>query len=94
MLDLFLISKIKELKLIWFRCMDLTPTNNLLDNAQSTRLIRGKTNECTALDRFYSMYEGSITYIYIYTTRLNLEDKCKLNPAHPGSRGQCIKDVK
>ena len=46
--------------------MDLTPTNNLLDNAQSTRLIRGKTNECTALDRFYSMYEGSITYIYIY----------------------------
>ena len=46
--------------------MDSTPTNNLLDNAQSTRLIRGKTNECTALDRFYSMYEGSITYIYIY----------------------------
>ena len=66
MLDLFLISKIKELKLSWFRCMDSTPTNNLLDNAQSTRLIRGKTNECTALDRFYSMHEGSITYIYIY----------------------------
>ena len=78
--------------------MDSTPTNNLLDNAQSTRLIRGKTNECTALDRFYSMYEGSIThiyiYIYIYTNRLNLEDKCKLNPAQPGSSGQCIKDVK
>ena len=93
MLDLFLISKIKELKLIWFRCMDSTPTNNLFYNAQSTRLIRGKTNECTAVDRFYSMYEGSITYI-LYTTRLNLEDKCKLNPAQPGSSGQCIKDVK
>ena len=93
MLDLFLINKITELKLIWFRCMDSTPTNNLLDNAQSTSLIRGKTNECTALDRFYSMYKGSITYI-LYTTRLNLEDKCKLNPAQPGSRGQCIKDVK
>ena len=93
MLDLFLISKMKELKLIWFRCMDSKPTNNLLDNAQSTRLIRRKTNECTALDRFYSMYEGSVTYI-LYTTRLNLEDKCKLNPAQPGSRGQSIKDVK
>ena len=70
--------------------MDSTPTNNLLDNAQSTRLICGKTNECTALDGFYSIYEGSITYI-LYTTGLNLEDKCKLNPAQPGSRANVSK---
>ena len=100
MLDLFLINKIKELKLIWFRCMDSTPTNNLLDNAQSTRLIRGKTNECTALGRFYSMYEGSITYIYIYiSSRIfeNLPEKCTRifaqKAGHSQLSGHCAEKI-